>query len=47
MLADGITKNQFGFLPGRQITDVVGITQECLHSTKIKNLKGLILKLDL
>ena len=47
VLADKITKNQFGFLPGRQIMDVIGISQECLHSMKIKNIKGLILKLDL
>ena len=36
VLADGITKNQFGFLPSHQIMDSIGITQECLHSMKIK-----------
>lgn len=32
---------------GRQILEVIGTTQECLHNIKIKNSKALILKLDL
>jgi hypothetical protein len=34
-------------LQGRQILDAIGTAQECLHSIKKKNLKALILKLDL
>jgi hypothetical protein len=43
----GISKKQFGFLEGRQITDAIGIVQEVLHSIKVKNYKYLFLKMDL
>jgi hypothetical protein len=43
----GISKEQFGFLEGRQITDAIGVVQEVLHSIKVKNFKALVLKLDL
>ena len=33
-LADMMSKEQFGFFGNRQILDVVGVTQECLHSIK-------------
>jgi hypothetical protein len=46
-LAKCISTEQFGFLKDRLIFDVVGITQECLHSAKIKKLNTVILKLDL
>jgi hypothetical protein len=36
-----------GFWKGRQILDAIGMAQEWLHSIKKKNLKALILKLDL
>lgn len=42
-----ISEGKFGFLPGRQILDDVGVAQEGLHSIKTKNLKAAILKLDL
>jgi hypothetical protein len=32
---------------GRQITDAIGVVQEALHSIKVKNIKALVLKLDL
>jgi hypothetical protein len=46
-LSTGISKEQFGFLDGRQITDAIGVVQEVLHSIKVKNKKALVLKLDL
>lgn len=42
-----ISKEQFGFLHGRQIMDVIGIAYECLHSVKVKKLNALALKMDL
>jgi hypothetical protein len=36
-----------GFLKGRQILDVVGIAQECIHNIIVNNLKALILKMDM
>jgi hypothetical protein len=42
-----LSSEQLGFLKGRQILDAIGMTQECLHSIKMKKLKALILKLDL
>ena len=33
-LSYGISKDQFGFLEGRKITDAIGILQEFLHSIK-------------
>jgi len=47
MLAKYISKEQFGFLPERQIIEAIGITQERLHSIKTKKLQALVLKLDL
>jgi hypothetical protein len=47
ILSHGLSEEQLGFLQGRQIIDAVGMAQECLHSIKKKNLKALILKLDL
>jgi hypothetical protein len=46
-LSTGISKEQFGFLEGRQITDAIGVAQEALHSIKVKNIKALVLKLDM
>jgi hypothetical protein len=43
----GISKEQFGFLEGRQITNAIGIVQEALHSIKVKNIKAMLLKLDM
>jgi hypothetical protein len=43
----GISKEQFAFLEGRQIIDAIGVVQEVLHSIKVKNIKALVLKLDL
>jgi hypothetical protein len=47
ILSRTLSGEQLGFLKGRQILDAIGTTQECLHSIKMKNLKALILKLDL
>ena len=42
-----ISKEQFGFLPGRQIHEVVGIIQEDIHSIHVKGMKSVVLKIDL
>jgi hypothetical protein len=46
-LSFGISKEQFGFLEGRQIIDVIGVVQEDSHGIKVKTMKALVLKLDL
>lgn len=46
-LAKVITPEQFGFLHHHQILDVVGVTQEGIHSIKTKKLPAILLKLDL
>ena len=42
-----ISGEQFGFLPGRQIPDVVGAIQEGMHTIHCKGLKSVVLKIDL
>ena len=42
-----ISMEHFGFLYKRQILDVVGLNQECMHSIKIKDIQSFILKMDL
>eukprot|EP00253_Pinus_taeda_P021742 PITA_21742 len=47
ILSQHISQEQFAFLDNRQIHEAIGIAQEGLHSLKIKNLKGMIFKIDL
>jgi len=47
MLIKVISSEQFGFLSHRQILDVVGATQEGIHSIKTKHLPACLLKIDL
>jgi hypothetical protein len=47
ILSWSLSKEQLGFLKGRQILDAIGMAQECLHSIKVKKSKAMILKLDL
>jgi len=47
ILYEHISLEQFSFLDHRQIHKAVGIAQEALHSIKSKNLKGMILKINL
>jgi hypothetical protein len=47
ILSRSLSKEQLGFLKGRQILDAIGTAQECLHSIKVKKSKALVLKLDL
>ena len=47
VLGHYISGEQFGFLPGRQIHDVVGVLQEGLHSIHSRALKSVVLKIDL
>jgi hypothetical protein len=42
-----LSAEQLGFLKGRRIHDAIGAAHECLHSIKQKNLKALVMKLDL
>ena len=46
-LSEVVSKEQFGFLPNMQILDAIGVTQECLHTSKTKNINSLVMKLDL
>jgi hypothetical protein len=45
-LFNHISSEQFGFLEGRQIHEVVGIAQEGSHSIKIKKIKEMGVKVD-
>jgi hypothetical protein len=47
ILSRALSTKQLGFLEGRQIHDAIGTAHECIHSIKKKNIKALILKLDL
>jgi hypothetical protein len=47
ILSKNLSVEKFGFLEGRLIHDAIGTTHECIHSIKQKNLKALLLKLDL
>ena len=42
-----ISDEQFGFLPGRQIHDAVGVIQEGMHTVHCKSLKAIMVKVDL
>ena len=47
VLSRYIYGEQFGFLPGRQIHDVVGVIQEGFHTIHSKCLKSVVLRIDL
>jgi hypothetical protein len=47
ILSPILSKEQLGFLKGRQILDAIFTIRECLHNIKFKNSKAIILKLDL
>lgn len=47
ILSRHISPEQFGFLNGRQIHEAIGVAQEVLHSVKVKNKKGAVIKIDL
>lgn len=47
ILSINISKEQFGFLEGQQIHEAIGVAQEGLHSMKAKDIKGLVIKLDI
>jgi len=46
-LSTHISKEQHGFLSGRNILEAVAIAQEALHSVQTKNIGAAILKIDL
>lgn len=47
ILSSHISAEQFAFLQNRHIQEAIGTAQEALHSIKLKNLKGISLKIDL
>ena len=47
ILAEVVSKEQFGFLGNHQILEAVGLTQEVLPTIKVRNLDALVLKMDL
>jgi hypothetical protein len=47
ILERNLSAEQLGFIKGRRIHDAIGAAHECIHSIKQKNLKALILKIDL
>ena len=47
VLGGYISNEQFGFFPGRQIHDAVGVIQEGMHSIHSKGSKSVVLKIDL
>jgi len=47
ILLRNISNEQFVFLEGRKIQDVVGIAQGMLHSVKSQKLRSFLLKIDL
>jgi hypothetical protein len=46
-LSKCLSSEHLGFLKGRRIQDAIGSAHETLHSIKKKNIKSLVLKLDL
>ena len=46
-MSEHISKEQFGFLEGRQIHEAIGVAQEGLHSIKTKHIQGVVIKIDL
>ena len=47
ILGKFILDRHFGFMPNRQLLDVVSIARECFHSLKKEKKKAFILKMDL
>jgi hypothetical protein len=47
ILSEVISKEQFGFLNGRQIHEAIRVAQEGLHSLKSLRSKGVVIKIDL
>eukprot|EP00253_Pinus_taeda_P011982 PITA_11982 len=47
LLGNLISAEQTGFVEGRQILDGLVVTQEVIHSLKVKKQKGMMIKLDL
>ena len=47
VLSKIISHEKFGVLENRQIHEAIGVSQEGMHSIKLKKTKGAILKIDL
>ena len=46
-LFEVLSKEQCGFLKNRQILEAIGISQEFMHSAKVKKMRPLLMKIDL
>ena len=47
MLGERTFEEVFGFFPGTQIHDAMDIVHECIHSTKTRNLKVVVIKIGI
>jgi hypothetical protein len=47
LLSEVVGEELFGFFKNKEIHNVISMAQELLHSMKKKNLKAIILKLDI
>jgi hypothetical protein len=47
IISERILGEKFGLLEGRKIHEAIGVAQEGLHNMKSRNLKGVVLKIDL
>jgi hypothetical protein len=47
ILERSLSAEQLGFLKGRRIQDAIGAAHESIHNIKQKNIKALVMKLDL
>ena len=47
LLPNLISKEQIGYVEGRQILDNIILTQELIHSLKLNDTPGMLIKLDM
>jgi hypothetical protein len=47
ILSNKVSKEQFGFLEGRQNQEAIGVAQEGIHSIETQKSKGAVLKINL
>ena len=47
ILPEVLSEEQFDFLKKRKIHEAVGITQEVMHSIRVKKMEALILKMGM
>jgi hypothetical protein len=47
ILSDKLSREQFGFLEGKQIHKAIEVAREVMHHVKMRKVEGAILKIDL